>query len=613
MAVEAAKQIADEDKLIMGYELRDVTIGKAIVIGSDEEGTETTIQLRPWKLGSRAPTSTWQEFVICSKRKDQNWEENCSGLIHVHYKQQVQTANEIFEEQAQIKQHQERYLEIKQHCTFKEIPRQVYESLETIGMQYGPMFQNLAHLQSGNRTSVGIIRIPDTKAVMPHKFEFPCVIHPATLDTIFQMALPALTGMREPLRMPMLPTFLENIYISGNMSSVPGEELNGYASGQDAGYRLKDSQIVMWGAEETRPQVIVRGLRSMALPAMTTGNVLSDSTTSVRRLCLQPSWNEDINLMTSEQAIKVFRSAADALPQVDPVIIQELELAASVYLQRALTAFTPDQANGFPSHFKSLYDWMRHQQNLTLEGGLKCRDLGYDSITRGPDYEKQLLLRVAEQTLNGKLLCRLGEKLEPMLKGEIEPLQLMLEDDILYNYYRYAVWLNEMNVQIVEYMDRLAHTKPDISILEIGAGTGGTTLPILERLGGHQGTARFLSYTFTDISSGVFVNVAEKLKEWESYLTFQTLNIEEDPEGQGFVTGTYDVIVAVNVSTKPSVISFVVILQKKVSNFFTGAAREFRYKQDTRKCQKLAQAVRIRHRLEKSRANISCSGVGSLY
>jgi hypothetical protein len=554
MAIEVAKQVADEDKQIKGYELRDVKISKAIMISQDEEGTETTIQMRPWKLGSRAPTSSWQEFVICSKKNGQSWEENCSGLIQTHYEQQSQTPNENLEEQAKIKGYRDRYNEIKDACTFTEIPRQVYESLETIGMQYGPIFQNIIRLQSGDHTSTGAIRVPDTKVVMPYRFEFPCVIHPATLDTVFQLSLPALTGMKEPLKVPMLPTFLESIFISSSITAVPGDEVNGYAVAKDSGYRLKDSQIVIWDAENIRPQIIVHGLRSMAIPAMTSGNVLSDSLTNVRKLCLQPTWKEDIDLVTNEQATTLFRELADSIEHVDPVIIQEIEIAAFIYLQRALNAFTPTQAKDFKPHFKSLYRWMQHQQDLASKGALEYQDSVYDWLNRDPDQKKQFLLRVADRSVDGELLCRLGERVEQMLGGEIEPLQIMLEDDILHRFYRYGLGTNQMNVMLVDYIDRLAHKKPDISILEIGAGTGGTTLPILERLGGHRGTSpRFSSYTFTDISPGVFVNAADKLREWGPYLTFQRLNIEEGPETQGFELGTYDVIVAVNVSIKSTV------------------------------------------------------------
>lgn len=55
------------------------------------------------------------------------------------------------------------------------------------------------------------------------------------------------------------------------------------------------------------------------------------------------------------------------------------------------------------------------------------------------------------------------------------------------------------------YVGQLAYKNPNMKILEIGGGTGGVSLPVLEALGGNHGTApRFESYTFTDIRVGYF-------------------------------------------------------------------------------------------------------------
>jgi ubiquinone/menaquinone biosynthesis C-methylase UbiE len=195
-----------------------------------------------------------------------------------------------------------------------------------------------------------------------------------------------------------------------------------------------------------------------------------------------------------------------------------------------------------------MYGWMQQYHALAMQGSLGHQDDEFDWLNIDPKYEKQLLSRVAEQSADDKLLCRPGEHLEPMFKKEIETLQVMLEDDLLYDFYKYGVGWQEMNSQVAEYMDRVAHKRPDIKILEIGGGTGGTSLPVLQILGGHQGTSpRFSSYTFTDVSSGFFEKAAEKLKDWGPYLTFQKLNIEEDPGLQGFELGTYDIVIASNV------------------------------------------------------------------
>lgn len=73
----------------------------------------------------------------------------------------------------------------------------------------------------------------------------------------------------------------------------------------------------------------------------------------------------------------------------------------------------------------------------------------------------------------------------------------------------------------------------------LGAGTGGTTKPILNALGN-----RFQSYTFTDISAGFFNTAATTLNDFKDRMIFKTLDIESDPQSQGFQEGTYDLIVA---------------------------------------------------------------------
>ena len=97
-----------------------------------------------------------------------------------------------------------------------------------------------------------------------------------------------------------------------------------------------------------------------------------------------------------------------------------------------------------------------------------------------------------------------------------------------------------------QFVSLLAHKRPDMKILEIGAGTGGATAVMLETLGAGK-VACFSQYDFTDISSGYFEKAEEKFQEWRSLLQFKKLNIEISPKDQGFEEGSYDLIVAANV------------------------------------------------------------------
>ena len=84
-----------------------------------------------------------------------------------------------------------------------------------------------------------------------------------------------------------------------------------------------------------------------------------------------------------------------------------------------------------------------------------------------------------------------------------------------------------------------------MTILEIGAGTGGTTLPLLQSLGKNR---RLITrYDYTDISSGFFASAKSLLQDWSDFVRFRTLDIERDPKDQGFEEASYDLIIASNV------------------------------------------------------------------
>ncbi|MFE0206051.1 SDR family NAD(P)-dependent oxidoreductase, partial [Streptomyces sp. NPDC058985] len=83
-----------------------------------------------------------------------------------------------------------------------------------------------------------------------------------------------------------------------------------------------------------------------------------------------------------------------------------------------------------------------------------------------------------------------------------------------------------------------------VRILEVGAGTGGTTGPVVERLAGYG--AR-VEYTFTDISASYFRQARRKFADAGLPMVFSTFNLEHDPAAQGVEAGAYDLLIASNV------------------------------------------------------------------
>ena len=80
-----------------------------------------------------------------------------------------------------------------------------------------------------------------------------------------------------------------------------------------------------------------------------------------------------------------------------------------------------------------------------------------------------------------------------------------------------------------------------IRVLEVGAGTGATTLAALRSLPRER-----TEYTYTDISAGFFDAAQRRLGEYPE-VRYRVLDIERGVEEQGFERGQYDVVIAAHV------------------------------------------------------------------
>jgi SAM-dependent methyltransferase len=90
---------------------------------------------------------------------------------------------------------------------------------------------------------------------------------------------------------------------------------------------------------------------------------------------------------------------------------------------------------------------------------------------------------------------------------------------------------------------RSARPGARLSVLEIGAGTGGTSIPVLERLASITGP---LTYEYTDISPALLQAAQNGAAGAYPDVRFRVLNIEKDPAPQGF-NADHDVVIAANV------------------------------------------------------------------
>ncbi|MBD3305127.1 SDR family NAD(P)-dependent oxidoreductase, partial [candidate division KSB3 bacterium] len=145
------------------------------------------------------------------------------------------------------------------------------------------------------------------------------------------------------------------------------------------------------------------------------------------------------------------------------------------------------------------------------------------------------------------LLERCGSRLPEVLRGSCDPLDVLFpqgDATLATRLYQESPGAQAINTLLSQAISQAITHLPagrELRILEIGAGTGGTTASILPWLPEHQ-----TRYVFTDISA-LFTSQAQKKFADYPCIEYRTLDIERAPQSQGFEPGQFDLVIAANV------------------------------------------------------------------
>ncbi|WP_251069195.1 SDR family NAD(P)-dependent oxidoreductase [Xanthomonas citri] len=105
-----------------------------------------------------------------------------------------------------------------------------------------------------------------------------------------------------------------------------------------------------------------------------------------------------------------------------------------------------------------------------------------------------------------------------------------------------SVLCDALEAQLRDRLDRDPGRR--FRILEIGAGTGGTSAMVFERLKPFE--AAIEEYTYTDVSRSFLLHAEDHFAH-VPYLRGRLFNVEQAPEAQSMATGGYDAVIATNV------------------------------------------------------------------
>ncbi len=458
---------------------------------------------------------------------------------------------------------------IKTRCQEPVTVEACYEGLSKLGLELGPRFRGINEIWRTDGEALCHMALPQSLASAADPYS---IIHPAFLDACFHpigMALPhagtefleayLLLGL-DQLHFLERPStsFWNHIRLRGDITNLGKQDtfsadIHLYS---DEGILIAELNGV--SLKRARPEMLLRSEagRSRDLLYKIAWRPQSIAGYGAAQLSSPKEIEGRLAVRVDELSFANHLAAYDEmLPQLDRIggmyaasSLQRLGLPLTV--DTALTFDELIQKLGIVPRQVSLF--LRLLEMLVEDGILRKTDSGWQVLTPpvSTDLDSQwesLIQKFPAFETELSLIARCTRGLADTLIGKVDPLQLMFpggsmtDAEKLYQDAPVARTYNTIVSEAVESALKGVDLKKKIRILEIGAGTGGTTSSILPIL-----TAERTQYVFTDISQ-MFTNQASKKFREYDFLEYQLLDISRDPQSQGFDPHSFDLIVAANV------------------------------------------------------------------
>lgn len=551
MVTEAMKQLFQLRQTsghIKRIHFRDVTFKKSVVVSASQDDSsyrsytpevELQLTLSPARQheGSR-----WEYFRVLSHDPQSNtWIEHSTGIVVMETETQVDEVEGSREDDLSTADALELLQNIQATSPTPINPSDLYDDLATSGNSFGPSFQGLKEIHVGKCCGLANVVIQDIVQMMPGQYMQPHLIHPTTFDAVNQ--LQAAVFRRECSIAPVMPVILGELSIATDIDNTPGSELTVALTLLPEGSRTALGNSCAYQKQKDgtlRPVLTATGIRLQVV-----GEADSANNRSLKQKTnYKMEWKPDFSYLT--QGHFMDRVSHNKLLDVGHgtlshfIAEDQLRLndqVATIFIRKALDRLQEmDISEACTPHLSKLLSWMV-AWNQSEPAGQLLKDV------KSEDEKANLIDQARDDNIVGYTLSRFGPRLVDIFSGKANSLELLLEKDLLGRLYSEYTLFSCHYAQVAEYMKTVVHKSPNMKILEIGAGTGSATMPIMESID-RQGRLLLGQYTYTDISSGFFERARSKFSQWSDQIEFKTLDISRDPLEQDFSANSFDLIVA---------------------------------------------------------------------
>ncbi|KAK2011526.1 beta-ketoacyl synthase domain-containing protein [Colletotrichum eremochloae] len=416
MAIEAVRQITIDRQVqgvISQIHLKNITFSKSIIIPERRtdgltSDVEVLLTLRPVR---HLTDRTWESFRIMALSPEDVWHEHCAGHIMVELASKEDEVEGLREENMAISSRLKHLQDIMDACDTQMSGDQLYKNFTDNGNVYGPTFAGINSAKLGPRGAIAEITVPDVKSMMPRKYQQEHIIHPASLDIVFQPGIPLYR--RTIGNGPVMPTSIDELSIKCNISSKPGTKWTVATTVRQKGFRFASIDFAVFEeAAEGEPLVPVLDIRGGSLRGIGEAPVDEATLPFNRNMSYALRWQPDVDFFPVQKGgqlpllleylellafkqpyMKILEVGSGTEGDVALPLFRALDRPEGLLLDRYRYCY-PSSHNESLGQFKSLLDrWADRVDYKTLD---ITKDLAQQGLQEGA-YD----LIIASHALNG--------------------------------------------------------------------------------------------------------------------------------------------------------------------------------------------------------------------
>ena len=402
-------------------------------------------------------------------RETNEWTEHSTGLVKV----------EVAGKDVDVKQDVGRLDKVAPSGLRRVDARAWYRNFSDVGLGYGTAFQPLSNIRTDpeSNRAVATVALHPTASVGAIKGgESRYALHPASLDGAIQLELIACHGGRpNEASTAFVPVQLSHLYLA---TGIEGDTSTIVARGERRGIRGAYLDLQMLGPNgEVLLNVDTSRCISYSSEAKPVDKTFSSPFTRL-------AWKPDIRTLSNRQARMMYpppKDSVDKSPQLGLTNKLAHLVVLSMYESFGKLQDGP-KPSGDVGHFFAWIkrkgqddhsDLMEEARQLASDGSL-LHDIE-ELVSKAPDVMEVKIAKLLHDNMADIVYqCRTG-------------MDVIVSEDLLTAFYQSGLLMTAIYPQLFHILAGLAHSNPNLRILEIGGGTGGATHIAMKAYNGPNG------------------------------------------------------------------------------------------------------------------------------